>query len=193
MQSGTTGAQRAAAVLMGSWGFVAAAFVVGATFAAPGGAAAWGLTLAWMVPLGVLVWAAVSRPYGIDRFLAASVAASAVTWIWFVVDPGGLRHLMDQVGPLVSIGDVLVAVPAGVLGLRRPRFAGGLLFVAATVPLATLAVGADDGLIHAAMIAAIPDVIVGTLLLLSWDRERDAAVVRAMRRRERERDEERAA
>ena len=55
--------------------------------------------------------------------LAASVAASVVTWIWFVVDPGSLRHLMDRVGPLVSIGDVLVAVPAGVLGLRAHRAA----------------------------------------------------------------------
>jgi hypothetical protein len=43
------------------------------------------------------------------------------------------------------------------------------------------------------MIAAIPDVIVGTLLMLAWEREGDAAVVRALRRREREREEERAA
>ena len=149
-------------VLMASWGFVASAFVVGATFAAPGGAAAWGLTLVWMIPLGVLIWASVVRPYEIDRFLAVAAASAVVAWIWFVVDPGGLRHLMDRVGPVVSIANVLASVPPGLLGLERPRLAGTLLFVAATVPLATMAVGADDGLIHAAMIAAIPDIVVGT-------------------------------
>lgn len=193
MGTRTTRAQRAAAVLMASWGFVASAFVVGATFAAPGGAAAWGLTLVWMIPLGVLIWASVVRPYEIDRFLAVAAASAVVAWIWFVVDPGGLRHLMDRVGPVVSIANVLASVPPGLLGLERPRLAGTLLFVAATVPLATMAVGADDGLIHAAMIAAIPDIVVGTLFMLAWNREHDAAVVRALRRDHAAREEERAA
>lgn len=175
-----TGAQRAAAVLMASWGFVASAFVVGATFAAPGGAAAWGLTLVWMIPLGLLVWSSVERPYGVDRVLLGTAVLAVAAWLAFVLEPVGMRHLMDRVGPVVSIANVLASVPAGLLGLERPRFAGSLLFVAATVPLATMAVGADEGLIHAAMIAAIPNVAVGTLFMLAWDREPDAALVRAL-------------
>lgn len=190
----TTRAQRAAAVLMASWGFVATAFVVGATFAAPGGTAAWGLTLVWMIPLAVLVRAAVERPYGVDRFLLGAAVVAVAAWLAFVLDPGGMRHMMDRVGPVVSIANVLASVPAGLLGLERPRFAGSLLFVAATVPLATMAVGADEGLIHAAMIAAIPDIAVGTLFMLAWDREPDAAVLRSLTaHREEPRERERPA
>ena len=42
-------------------------------------------------------------------------------------------------------------------------------------------------------IAAIPDIVVGTMFMLAWNREHDAAVVRALRRDHAAREEERAA
>jgi hypothetical protein len=120
------------------YGVLGGVFVIGETFADPGGAAAAGLVAAWLVPLVALVVLVVLRP---DR------AAAVLVWVTggvvvLVLLAGTLVDPRALAGPIGPIAVFALALPLAFLGVHTPRLAGLLL------------VGAAAALIVAALLAA---------------------------------------
>ncbi|WIY00770.1 hypothetical protein QRX60_43075 [Amycolatopsis mongoliensis] len=110
-----------------------ALFIVGETMLDPGGAPGVLLTLSWSVPMAVLTFCAARWP----RAAAGVLTVVAVAVALFVVADAlfGFRA-----GPAAFIAGFAVAVPLGVLGLRRPVRAGWLLLAVGTLLTASGAV-----------------------------------------------------
>ena len=161
-------------VLMGVWGAVATLFVAGEAFTDPGGAAAWGMTAAWVVPMLALAWLAWRDPEPLaTRVLAGAVGLVCLGWVAYVAFPGWWRDVFDRFGPVLAVAGLAATVPLGALGRRRPAVAGWLLVVAAAVPwLALLLAEGSAGVGRSATIASIPDLLVGGCFLLAASFER---------------------
>lgn len=159
---------------MATWGALATLFVVGEAIADPGGAAAWLLSAAWVLPMLALGWLGWRGPEPLaTRVLTAAVGLVCLGWISYVVAPGRWDDLFDRNGPILAIAGLAATVPLGALGWRRPRTAGLLLVVAGLVPAlaATLAHG-GFALGRSSTIASVPDLVAGGLFLLAASLER---------------------
>lgn len=141
-------------------------FVVGDTFADPGGWEALGWVAVWAVPLAAMAAIAWFRPnWAIPVFAGLIVALIGVS-IWFAVNPEGWRTFEDKHGPLRDIITFVVAAAVALFGLKRTAVAGVMLLVLGIVPLAVTSLGSLSGFGSLAIVTSAP-VITGILYLLS--------------------------
>ena len=145
---------------------VAVFFLVGETFADPGGWAAVGLVLAWAVPLGGLCALVRLRPDGATRVLTALTGLLVVADVWSVLAPGAWRGLEDQYGPVRTVATFVLAAALALLGLGRTRVAGALLVVVGGVPW-VLSVLGGRGVFGSLAVVSLPPLLAGLLYLLS--------------------------
>lgn len=149
-------------------------FVVGETFADPGGWRAAGLTALWLLPmmaLSVLAW---YRPAWATIPLAILTAGTIALAIWFAADPAGWREFMDRTGPVRALVTFAITLPIGLLGWRKPLTGGVMLLVLGLAPVTVSLIGSGFG--AASLIAvSTPPVITGVLYLLAEIIERRAA------------------
>lgn len=141
-------------------------FVVGDTFADPGGWTAAGLVAAWAAPLAGLAALAWYRPGLAVRVFAVLTMALAGMSIWFAVNPHGWRSFEDGHGPIRAVITFVLAAAIAVLGLKRTAAAGALLLVTGIVPAAVYSLGSLLGFTSLAVVSSAP-VITGFLYLLS--------------------------
>ena len=157
-----------AVVLVGLGGVLVSLFVVGETFADPGGWQAAGLCAIWLVPMVALVVVALRLP---DLAVLLLPALAMVATGFVLVD--AFWHLVPRdVGPVDALTVFVLAVPIGLTGLRRPLLAGGLLVWLGVVLLVTsgitrhgLPLGAVLGGSSGALV--LPQLLIGGLLLLA--------------------------
>jgi hypothetical protein len=138
-------------------------FVVGKTFADPGGWRAAALTALWLLPMLTLSVPAWYRPAG-------TIALA----VWFAADPAGWRAFMDWAGPVRALVTFAATLPIGLLGWRKPLTGGVMLLVLGLAPVTVSLTGSGFG--AASLIAvSTPPVITGVLYLLAEIIERRAA------------------
>ncbi|TNC20665.1 hypothetical protein [Amycolatopsis alkalitolerans] len=136
------------------------AFIIGEVLTDPGGLRGVLLTLSWLVPMAALVVCAALWPRMATNLLTI---AAAIVALFILIDLAFDIVHEDDVGPVGAIAAFAVAVPLGVLGLRRPVHAGWLLVLVGAPLLASL---------HgSAMAVAVPVVLVGGLYLLAGYRK----------------------
>jgi hypothetical protein len=150
------------------YGVLGGVFVIGETFADPGGAAAAGLVAAWLVPLGALVALVVLRP---------EPAATVLVWVTggvvvLVLLAGTLLGPGAPAGPIGAVAVFALAMPLAFLGVHAPRLAGLLLVgaAAALVVAALLAAavhGHRTGIGGSTAAVALPVLAIGGLFLLA--------------------------
>jgi hypothetical protein len=116
--------------IVAAFGLLGALFVAGETFSDPGGWAAVGLVAAWGVPMLALVLLVLRRPELAARVLPWALLVASVS---LLVDAAGAYP--RDTGPVGTISMFAVAVPCGLLGLRRAFEAGLLVLGAAVVQL----------------------------------------------------------
>jgi hypothetical protein len=160
---------------------VGAAFVVGNTFAEPGGSTAVLYTASWAVPMIALAGYALRRPGPATTVLAVLVAASA---LFVVLDATFDLVDRDGVGPVGSIAVFVVCVAAGFLGLSRPWTAGWLLIIAGAANLAgpmtrVLESRGAGGFGGSATAVAVPALLIGGLYLAAEPRDHGQSRSRA--------------
>lgn len=158
-----------AVVLTALIGFVATAFVVGETFDDPGGMTAVGLSAAWVVPMLALVLLVLWRPDLATWLLPALTAVVAV----FVLLDASLGLVPRDVGPLDGLLVLVLAVPTGLLGWRRPRLAGFSLVAMSVLLLVASALTRTGAPLTAILggssgVLVLPLLLVGGLLVLAW-------------------------
>jgi hypothetical protein len=143
-------------------------FVVGETFADPGGWEALALIAAWALPLALLAGLAWLRPNWAVWVFAVIVGGLIGVAIWFAIDPEGWRAFEDHRGPIRDIATFVVAFAIAFLGLKKPRSAGILLLVLGLVPLAIILASVQDfaGVALLAVVTSGP-ILTGILYLLS--------------------------
>jgi hypothetical protein len=138
---------------------IAAIFIVGETFAGPGGWKAAGLVAAWVVPLAALAALAWYRPgWAVPVFALLTAAVIGVS-IWLAVSPRGK-------GPTDAILTFALTAAIAVLGLKRTGVAGVLLLIAGIVPFAVSSLVSGHGVGSLAAVSAAP-IVTGLLYLLS--------------------------
>ncbi len=139
---------------------IAAIFIVGDTFTAPGGWKAAGLVAAWAVPLAVLVALAWYRPGWAVPVFAVLTAAVIGMSIWFAVSPRGK-------GPTEAILTFALAAAIAVLGLKRTGVAGVLLLIVGIVPFAISSLIIGHGGLKSLAAVSFAPIVTGVLYLLS--------------------------
>ncbi len=142
------------------------AFVVGETFADPGGWKAAGLVAAWAVPLAVLAAISWFRPRWAVYVLAVFSAAVIGVSVWFAVNPQAWRSFEDRNGPIRAVLTFVLVAVIAVLGLRRTAVAGVLLLAVGVVPVVVSSLGSSLGFASLSVVSA-PPVITGVLYLVS--------------------------
>ena len=157
--------------LMVVFAFAAIPVTIGEIADDPGGWPAAGLIAVLLVPLAALTVQAARRPATAGRGLAVAVGLLAV---YAIVD--AFVPAEERVPPVVAIGSIMLAVPLGVLGLRRAGEAGALMLIEGLLPLTSLVLvavrNADEGdVLHLSgspAAAGMPAFFVGALFLLAW-------------------------
>lgn len=158
--------RRAGFWLMALSAFFFGAFIIGDTFADPGGWAAVGLVAAWAVPLAGLAALSWFRPGWATYALSAVSAAVIGVSIWFAVDPQGWRSFENNHGPVGAVVTFALAVAIAVLGLKRTAAAGALLLAVGVIPAVVSSLGGGMGFASLSVVSAGP-VIAGVLYLAS--------------------------
>lgn len=166
--------RRIGLVLMLLWGTLASLFISGYAFEDLPLGRAIVQTAIWVGPMLALLVVGWRAPERIAvRLLAAAVAIVGVGWAANLVDPEWWGALFDAYGPVLAVAGIAVTVPLAALGQRRPLLAGGLLLVAAALPVIGVG-GLVGGFMRSATIATIPTAVVGIVFLLAGLVERDA-------------------
>lgn len=158
--------RRAGFGLMALSSFLIGAFLIGETFADPGGWKAAGLVAAWAVPLAglaALSWLCPDR--AVYVFTVLTAAAIGVS-IWFALNPEGWRSFEDRHGPIRAVITFVLVTAIALLGLKRTAAAGALLLAVGIIPVAVSSLGSFLGFASLSIVSAIP-VITGVLYLVS--------------------------
>ena len=142
------------------------AFIIGETFADPGGWKAAGLVAGWAVPLAGLAALSWFRPGRAIYVLAVLTAAVIGVSIWFALDPHAWRSFEDRHGPARAVIAFVLAAAITVLGLRRTAAAGILLLAVGVIPVAVSSLGSFVGFGSLSVVSAAP-VITGVLYLVA--------------------------
>ncbi len=146
--------------------FLAGAFIIGETFADPGGWQAAGLVAAWAVPLAglaALSWLCPGWATGVFAAMAAVVTGVS---IWFAVSPAAWRSFEDRHGPIRAVITFVLVAAIAILGLKRTAVAGILLLAVGIIPVAVSSLGSFLGFASLSAVSAAP-VITGVLYLFS--------------------------
>ena len=155
------------------FGLVGALFVAGEVVTDPGGWKGIALVASWGVPMAALALLALLRPDAASRVLPWALA---VVGVLALVDAA--TGVLERGGPVSTIAMFVVAVPCGLLGLRKAGEAGLLVLGAASLQLLTAvaqharrADDSDPSLAHAlggsAGVTVVPLLVCATLLLLT--------------------------
>jgi hypothetical protein len=158
--------RRAGFGLMALSTFFFGAFIIGDTFADPGGWKAAGLVAAWAVPLAGLAALSWFRPDWAIYVLAALTAAVIGVSVWFALNPQAWRSFEDRHGPIRAIVTFVLVAAIAVLGLKRTAVAGVLLLAVGVIPVAVSSLGSFLGFASLSVVSAAP-VIAGVLYLIS--------------------------
>ena len=141
------------------------AFIVGETFADPGGWEAVGLVALWVVPLaglGLLGW---KWPDRARVPLMAVTAAVVAVNVWYTFDTQHWRTFENAHGPVRGVAAFALGAALSAYAYRRPLPGGVLLLVVGVIPVA-LSMLATGGLGMSSFGAlASPAVLVGLLYL----------------------------
>lgn len=140
-------------------------FAIGETFSDPGGWKALGLVALWVVPLAVMLALVWYRPGWATWLLGALIAVVIGLSVWYAINPHGWNAFEDRNGPIRTIVAFAVAVPLGLLGLKRAVVAGAMLLVLAIVPMAVVSLGHARFLSF--FVVSSPTVVAGALYVLS--------------------------
>ena len=146
--------------------FFFGAFVIGDTFADPGGWKAAGLVAAWAVPLAGLAALSWFRPGWAVYVLTVVAAAVIGVSIWFALNPHAWRSFENRHGPIRAVLTFVLVAAIAVLGLKRTSVAGVLLLAVGVIPLAVSSLGSFLGFASLSVVSAAP-VIAGILYLVS--------------------------
>lgn len=175
--------------LMGWFGVLGCAFMIGETMQDPGGTRGILLVSLWLLPMVIACVVCVARPRVGSWVAAAAVVLLAGMWAWFAVDPQWWRSLMDDRGPVIAIATFAVGLPLALLGLRAPGRAGRMLLATAALPILGTLIGTwsaqvDEGGLppRSATVIVLPFVVSGALFLAA-DRRRDRGAVTAAEER----------
>jgi hypothetical protein len=141
-------------------------FIIGDTFADPGGWQAAGLVAAWAVPLAGLTALSWFRPGWAIYVFAVLTAAVIGVSIWFALNPQGWRSFEDGHGPIRAVITFVLVAAIAVLGLKRTAAAGILLLAVGLVPAAVSGLGSFLGFASLSIVGAAP-VLTGVLYLIS--------------------------
>jgi len=141
-------------------------FIVGDTFADPGGWKAAGLVAAWAVPLAGLTALSWFRPGWAIYVFAVLTAVVIGVSIWFALNPQGWRSFEDGHGPIRAVITFVLVAAIALLGLKRTAAAGILLLAVGLVPAAVSGLGSFLGFASLSVVGAAP-VITGVLYLVS--------------------------
>ncbi len=158
--------RRAAFGLMALSTFFFGAFVIGDTFADPGGWKAAGLVAAWAVPLAGLAALSWLRPGWAVYALAVLSAAVIGVSVWFALNPQAWRSFEDRQGPIRAVLTFVLVAAIAVLGLKRTSVAGVLLLAVGVIPVMVSGLGSFVGFASLSVVSAAP-VIAGVLYLVS--------------------------
>lgn len=155
------------------FGFFVGAFVVGETFADPGGWSAVGLVALWLIPLLVAMGLAWWLPTVAEWVLGVAVALTISTLVWAAVDNQAWRSFENGHGPVRAVAIFCLAIPIVLLGWRRPLFAGVTLAVLVLSPFFLLFFSGGAGMaqVSVGMISA-PLLIIALLLVMAGFEER---------------------
>lgn len=165
-------------VAFGGAAFVAAVgslFVAGYAFDDPGGWAAVGLVASYVVPILAFAIVAWRWPSVSVWVMTGALVLLAGAWLWYVVDTEAWRKLMDDAGPILGVTMLVLVLPLGLLGLRRPLAAGLIMCASAvlsyTAFLASVSdepwQGIGDSLSTSRTVLCVPIFVIGLLFLLS--------------------------
>ena len=158
--------RRAGFGLMALSTFFFAAFIIGDTFADPGGWKAAGLVTAWVVPLAALTALSWFRPgWAIYVFTVLTATVIGVS-IWFALNPHVWRSFEDRHGPVRAVITFVLVAAIAVLGLKRTAAAGVLLLAVGIIPVAVSSLGSFLGFASLSLVSTAP-VITGVLYLVS--------------------------
>ena len=146
--------------------FFFGAFIIGDTFADPGGWKAAGLVAAWAVPLAGLAALSWFRPGWAIYVFAVLTAAVIGVSIWFALNPQAWRSFEDRHGPVRAVITFTLAAAMAVLGLKRTIAAGILLLAVGAIPVAVSSLGSFLGFASLSIVSAAP-VVTGILYLVS--------------------------
>ena len=158
--------QRAGLGLTGLSTIFFGAFIIGDTFADPGGWKAAGLVAAWAVPLAGLAALSWLRPDWAIYVFAVLTAAVIGVSIWFALNPQAWRSFEDRHGPIRAVLTFVLVAAMAVLGLQRTAAAGVLLLAAGVIPVAVSSLGSFRGCGSLSIVSAAP-VLTGILYLVS--------------------------
>lgn len=143
-------------------------FAAGYAFDDPGGLAAVGLTLGWLVPVAGLSALALLRPdWGGPVLIGVTALAIAFSW----ADTVFQLIPTDSWGPVGSMSLLGLGVALGFLGLHRSKLAGWLLVIASAaqmlgIVIGSLRMGDGDGPGPGAMLGGSSGVVVLPLLVI---------------------------
>lgn len=167
--------------LMGLFGVLGSAFVIGETMQDPGGTRGVLLVSLWLVPMVIACVVCVVWPRVGSWVAGAAVALVAAMWTWFAVDPQWWRSLMDDRGPVIAVATFAVGLPLAFLGLRVPGRAGWMLLATGSMPILGILIGTwstqvDSGGLppRSATVVVLPYLVSGALFLAA-QRRRDRA------------------
>ena len=155
------------------FGFFAGAFIIGETFADPGGWRAVGLVAVWLVPLLIAAGLAWWLPTVAEWVIGVAVTLTISTFVWAAVDSQAWRSFESGHGPVRAIAIFCLSIPIVVLGWHRPLFAGVTLAALVLSPffLLIFSGGAGVAQVSVGMICA-PLLIVALLLVMAGLDER---------------------
>ncbi|KQX65602.1 hypothetical protein [Angustibacter sp. Root456] len=163
--------RRAGSGWMVAFGVLGGLFIGGETFSDPGGFAAAGMVLGWLVPLIVMAALAWWRPRLAEPLLMVLVVVVIAYCVWSAVGSHGVGGLRDQRAPYAAVGVFVVSVALGFLGLHRPRAAGLMLLATSLLPVVVEVVGSGAPLRHAFSgslgAASLPGLVTAGLFLLA--------------------------
>lgn len=150
-------------------------FVAGYAVEDPGGWQSVGIVASYLLPMLALAAAARLWPSVAGWVMAGALALLAGSWTWYVVDTEAWTELMDDVGPILGVAMLVVLLPLGVLGLRRPLAAGLMLAGAAVLSYTAFVAsvsdepwyGVADSLTTSRTVLCAPMLLIGLLFLLA--------------------------
>lgn len=154
--------------LLTLFGLLFGLFAAGYAFEDPGGWAAVGLTLLWLVPVVALSLLALLRPVQAGPvFVGVTVIAAVLT----LIDSAFSIVPRDDWGPVLAITVFASGIALAFLGLHRARLAGLLLLIlglsqfAATILGFASEIGGDEGPSLGDMLTTSSGVIVTPILV----------------------------
>lgn len=167
--------RKAGLILTAAFSTFLALFIVGETFADPGGWRAVGYVGTWALPVTVLLWLAWFRPAVATSVSEVLVAIVFALYLWSAVASDAWRSFENSVGPVRTIVSFAIAAPLALLGWKRP-FAAGVMLLLLMVPPAVLLVS-GPGVIGSSIFAVLsPATITGVMYLFASRFERGPGV-----------------